>query len=174
MGTQIRTFGCPKFHLSVTRIKHCPFFGVLINNEFLLGRECLHGTVVQKLSGPLRIGQRNAKTWKGEVIAWDTEPWNLVCTFLICPSLLWGGRDSLGAPDWARERQMRKICQTENVPQTAHHVAGASQGASSYPFPQVVKPRVHSRILRFLSLLAVGNSLRESARRRVESGSRRR
>lgn len=71
MGAQIRTFGCPKFHLSITRIKQCPFFGVLINNEFLLGRECLHGTVLQKLSGPLRIGQRNAKTWKGEVIAWE-------------------------------------------------------------------------------------------------------
>lgn len=29
LGTQIRTLGCPKFHLAFTHIKHCPFFEVL-------------------------------------------------------------------------------------------------------------------------------------------------
>ena len=52
-----------------------------------------------------------------------------MCVFLIFPSLMCGEMDSLGAPDWERERQTRKTLQTENVPKSDHHVAEASWAA---------------------------------------------
>lgn len=33
-GTQIRTLGCPEFRRSLTLIKHCPLFEVLLNGDF--------------------------------------------------------------------------------------------------------------------------------------------
>lgn len=70
---------------------------------------------------------------------------------------------------------MRKICQTENVPQTAHHVAGASQGAIfQLPLPSGGQTKGTLKDLEIPESVGCGNSLRERARRRVESGSQRR
>lgn len=57
MGTQIRTLGCPTFHHSFTRVKYCPVFEVLFNNEFFWEENAYMANIcwLSELEGPQKL-----------------------------------------------------------------------------------------------------------------------
>lgn len=84
-----------------------------------------------------------------------------------------GGRDDLGAPVWGGGRGQETACKLKVCHRPPTLLPAAARGPSpSCPFPPVGKPRVQSGVLKFLSLLAVVDSLGEKERTGVRGSER--